>query len=151
MKVLNPSSFSVGLQIGNVNNEVTFSDMITALSTNSLVTPSLVPTPRAPPGEKRSGEQSRISWAYSPKRWKTNEIARSLIITRTSLTTLISIRVSILFLSGFSAKMLLGYTVPKVPASPRNSTWFSRPFIAGRCVRAGHETSIELVSCPDPN
>ena len=28
---------------------------------------SLVPTPRAPPGEKRSGEQSQISWAYSPK------------------------------------------------------------------------------------
>ena len=44
-------------------------------------TSSLVPTPRAPPGEKRSGEQSRISWAYSPKWWKTNEIARSLIIT----------------------------------------------------------------------
>ena len=44
--------------------------------------PSLVPTPRVPPGgEKRSGEQSRISWAYSPKQWKTNEIARSLIIT----------------------------------------------------------------------
>ena len=29
---------------------------------------SLVPTPRAPSGEKRSGERSRISWAYSPKR-----------------------------------------------------------------------------------
>ena len=42
---------------------------------------SLVPTPRTPPGEKRSGERSQISWAYSPKRWKTNEIARSLIIT----------------------------------------------------------------------
>ena len=42
---------------------------------------SLVPTPRTPPGEKRSGERSRISWAYSPKWWKTNEIARSLIIT----------------------------------------------------------------------
>ena len=25
----------------------------------------LVPTPRAPPGEKRSGEQSQIFWAYS--------------------------------------------------------------------------------------
>ena len=45
-----------------------------------LVSPSLVPTPHAPPGEKWSGERSRISWAYSPKRWKTNEIARSLII-----------------------------------------------------------------------
>ena len=42
---------------------------------------SLVPTPRAPPSEKRSGERSRISWAYSPKRWKTNEIVKSLIIT----------------------------------------------------------------------
>ena len=42
---------------------------------------SLVPTPCAPPGEKRSGEWSQISWAYSTKRWKTNEIVRSLIIT----------------------------------------------------------------------
>jgi len=42
---------------------------------------SLVSSPRAPPGKKRSGERSRIPWAYSPKRWKTNEIARSLIIT----------------------------------------------------------------------
>ena len=31
-------------------------------------TPSLVTSPRTPPGEKRSGEQSRISWAYSSKR-----------------------------------------------------------------------------------
>ena len=30
---------------------------------------------RAPSSEKWSGEQSRISWAYSPKRYKTNEIA----------------------------------------------------------------------------
>ena len=29
-----------------------------------------MPTPRAPPGEKWSGERSLISWAYSPKRWK---------------------------------------------------------------------------------
>ena len=42
---------------------------------------SLVPCPRAPPGEKRSGERSRISWAYYPKRVMTNEIARSVIIT----------------------------------------------------------------------
>ena len=39
------------------------------------------PTLCVPPGEKWSGERSQISWAYSPKRWKTNEIARSLIIT----------------------------------------------------------------------
>ena len=42
---------------------------------------SLVPHPRVPPGEKRSGERSRIPWAYYPKRVMTNEIARSVIIT----------------------------------------------------------------------
>ena len=42
---------------------------------------SLVPRPRAPPGEKRSGERSQIPWAYYPKRVMTNEIARSVIIT----------------------------------------------------------------------
>ena len=41
---------------------------------------SLVPRPLTPPGEKRSGEQSQISWAYYPKRVMTNEIARSVII-----------------------------------------------------------------------
>ena len=42
---------------------------------------SLVPRPRAPPGEKPSGERSRIPWAYYPKPVMTNEIARSVIIT----------------------------------------------------------------------
>ena len=42
---------------------------------------SLVPRPRAPPGEKRSGERSQIPWAYYPKRVMTNDIARSVIIT----------------------------------------------------------------------
>ena len=42
---------------------------------------SLVTSPRAPPGEKRSGERSRISWAYYLKAVRTNEIARSVIIT----------------------------------------------------------------------
>ena len=42
---------------------------------------SFVPRLHTPPGEKRSGEQSRISWAYSPKVVRTNEIARSVIIT----------------------------------------------------------------------
>ena len=41
---------------------------------------SLVPLPRVPHGEKRTGERSRISWAYYPKRVMTNEIARSVII-----------------------------------------------------------------------
>ena len=41
---------------------------------------SLVTSPRAPPSKKRSGERSRISWAYYPKAVRTNEIARSVII-----------------------------------------------------------------------
>ena len=58
-------------------------------------------------GEKRSGEQSRISWAYSPKVVMTNEIARSGIITSTFLTTvkfLKPTRVSIPFWSWFGVK-----------------------------------------------
>ena len=46
-----------------------------------VIPPSLVSSPRAPPGEKQSGEQSRISWAYYTKAVRTNEIARSVIIT----------------------------------------------------------------------
>ena len=44
---------------------------------------SLMSSPCMPPSEKRSGERSRISWAYmrTSKWWKTNEIARLLIIT----------------------------------------------------------------------
>ena len=40
---------------------------------------SLVPRPCPPPGEKQSGKQSLISWAYYPKCGRTNEIARSII------------------------------------------------------------------------
>ena len=40
----------------------------------------LCPDPCAPPGEKRSGEQSQTFGVYSPKVVKTNEIARLLII-----------------------------------------------------------------------
>ena len=41
-------------------------------------TTNLVPSPYVPPSEKRSGEQSRIYWAYYPKVVRTNEIARLL-------------------------------------------------------------------------
>ena len=88
-----------------------------------------------PPGEKWSGERSQISWAYSPKQWKTNQIARSAIITYTSLTTLkfILLHSSILtFFERVFCKMLLGYTVAKECASPRNSTWFTRPILLVR-------------------
>ena len=46
---------------------------------------SLVPIPHAASSEKRSGEQSQISWAYYPKAVKTNEILRS-VITATFIT-----------------------------------------------------------------
>ena len=46
-----------------------------------ITTTSLMPCPCMPPGDKRSGEQSRISWAYYPKRVMTNENARLVIIT----------------------------------------------------------------------
>ena len=39
----------------------------------------LVSSQRVPPGEKQSGEQSWISWAYSPKVVRTNKIARSVL------------------------------------------------------------------------
>ena len=53
-------------------------------------------TPRAPPGEKRSGERSRISWAFSPK------LASFIYLTTVKVIPLLSsIRT---FLSGFSAK-----------------------------------------------
>ena len=80
-------------------------------------------------GEKRSGEWSRISWAYSPKVVMTNEIARSGIITSTFLTTVKFLKptwVSILFWSWFGVKCFwkwLGDTVTKVCASPRNLTF----------------------------
>ena len=40
---------------------------------------SLVSSLRVPPGEKWSGGQSQMSWAYSQKVVRTNEIARSVI------------------------------------------------------------------------
>ena len=47
----------------------------------AILLTSLVPRPRVPPGEKQSGERSRIFGAYYPKWVMTNEIARSVIIT----------------------------------------------------------------------
>ena len=41
----------------------------------------LMPNPLPPPSEKWSGEQSQISWDYSQKVVRTNEITRWIIIT----------------------------------------------------------------------
>ena len=41
---------------------------------------SFVPSPSTPPNKKRSGEQSLIFGAYSPKVVRTNEVARLVII-----------------------------------------------------------------------
>ena len=90
---------------------------------------SLVPIPC---GEKQSGEQSLISWAYSPKRWKTNETAR-LLITTSHFPYNVYLHSSIhTFFEQVFRKIiwtLLGYTVAKAPASPRNLTWFTRPLL----------------------
>ena len=91
---------------------------------------------RAPLGEKLSGKWSRISWAYSPKQWKTNEIARSLIITQYFPYNFkiysSPFKYSYFFEWVFHKIFwtLLGYTVTKAPASPRNLTWFTRPFLS---------------------
>ena len=43
---------------------------------------SLVTSPRVSPSKKLSGEQSQFSWTYYPNLVRTNEIARSLILTQ---------------------------------------------------------------------
>ena len=104
----------------------------------NLKMPSLVSSPHAPPGEKQSGERSRISLVYYPKVVKTNEIARSVIITYhfPCNSKICSSHLSIhTFFERVVRKMfwtLLGYTVTEVRASPRNSTWFTRPFLLVR-------------------
>ena len=109
---------------------------------------SLVPTLLGPPSKQQSGEQSWISWDYYPKVVKTNENARS---SSTSLTTVkfVNLHSSIhTFLSGFSATVL-GYTVEKTFASPRNLTWFATPF-QGMILQSdiGHFPSI-CGTCPN--
>ena len=81
---INNISFNISISIRisiNINSNVNIININISLCFPKGEGLSLVPTLRTPPGEKRSGEQSQISWAYSPKWWKTNEIARSLIIT----------------------------------------------------------------------
>ena len=92
----------------------------------------------APPGKKWSGEWSWISRVYSPKVVKTNEIVRSVIITwhfpYKSKKILMCTGVSVPFWGVWDKLvwMLLGYTVTRACASPRNSTWFTRPFFLVR-------------------
>ena len=66
---------------------------------------SLVPYPHAPPGEKRSGEWSQISWAYYSKVVMTNELVR---VVHFACNSKISIRVSVPFLSRLAAKCFDG-------------------------------------------
>ena len=63
--------FTVGL-----NREI----ILTAKFSRSTVV-SIVSTPRAPPSEKQSGEQSEMSWTYYPNLVTTNQIARSVTTT----------------------------------------------------------------------
>ena len=61
------------------------------LSSSLIVCPALF----APLGEKLSGEQNQISWAYSQKVVRTNEIVRLAIISLTTITFCISTWVSV--------------------------------------------------------
>ena len=83
---------------------------------------SLVLSLRVPPSEKQSGERSQISWAYSPK-------SELWIITShfPYNSKICSSLFKYLYLSFWT---LLGYTVARACASPRNSTWFTRPFLS---------------------
>ena len=72
---------SFGLMLLRLGNVTIRSWRHSFLEGGSLIYSSLVPRPHTPPGKKRSGEQSRISWAYYPNVVMTNEIARSVIIT----------------------------------------------------------------------
>ena len=79
---LSPDPFSsscqsVGSQHKTMNNLGSYVSSVWS----TWSTASLVPCLCVPPGEKRPGERSRISWAYYPKVVMTNEIARSVIIT----------------------------------------------------------------------
>ena len=79
-------SFSLYASFSFLHPFYTFSTPALSFSSSHLKTPktqdsSLVPRPHAPPGEKRSGQQSQISWACYPKLVMTNEIVRSVIIT----------------------------------------------------------------------
>ena len=76
--------------------------------------------------------ESKNQWSLDQKNpVRTNEIVRR----STSLPTVkfVHLHSSIrTFLSGFSTKMLLGYTVAKACASSGNSTWFTRLFLLVR-------------------
>ena len=88
-----------------------------------------------PEGNSLHGERSRISWAYSPKVIRTNEIARLVIITLYNSKIFTSSYLNICTFFEWVWRMfvsLLGDTVAKVCTSPRNSTWFTRLFLLVR-------------------
>ena len=68
-------------------------------------------TSLVPPSEKQSGEQSRISWAHSPKVVRTNEIARLLITSVTTVKNFNLYSSICTFLSGLAAKCFERYSL----------------------------------------
>ena len=116
---------------------------------------SLVPRPRAPPGEKRSGERSRIPWASYPKRVMTNEIARLVIITwhvphNCKICSSLFEHPYLFKRAGRRIFLtLLGYMSQKACAIPRNWTWFTRPFLLVRGWGLGTRLG-EAVFLPNP-
>ena len=108
-----------------------------------MLCPSLMPTQRMPPDAKWSGEGSQISWVYSLKLVKTYEIVRSLIRS-TSLTHYFKY---LYFFELVFRKIfwtLLGYSVPKAPASQRNSTCFLHQTVSP-CERVGSGDEASFV------
>ena len=88
------------------------------------------------PSEKWSGEQTRISWAYS-KKWEGSMRLRDRYLLRsTSLTTVKCSKhlAANPFNKGMNTRMELNknFTVAKVCTSPRNLTWLTRPFLLMR-------------------
>ena len=99
----------------------------------SWPTLSFVTSPHTPPGEKRSGKQSQISWAYYPKVVRTNEIVRSVHCPYNSKICHLYLSIRPFFEQVCKRFWtLLGYNVAKACASPRDSTWFTRPFLLVR-------------------
>ena len=111
----------------------------------SLVLHNLMLSPWAPPSEKQSGEWSWISWAYSPKVVRTNEITRLVIIMYhlpyNNKYLYLSIRT---FLERVWHKMfwaLLGYTVASA-CKPKKFDFLHQTVSPGERVGSGDKTKF---------
>ena len=98
--------------------------------TQSSLIPSLVPSPCVSPGEKRSDEPSRISWAGKDQ----SDCVISNYYIALPLQQFISTWVSVPFLTAFGILKCFEHhwVTLMLKYSPRKSTWFTRPFLLMR-------------------